>query len=136
MSQTFDLHVHLAESGLQEFSPHSQAEASSLQQYMTNRGIKIAGQDQAPAMAKAQAVAGDGSGSDSEEVQICPESNLHWQCLEMYPALICCSDAKELVCMIHLTMGNGIAISTREQYLKHTFASHYLITNEPHNAVL
>ncbi|KAK9861845.1 hypothetical protein WJX84_006131 [Apatococcus fuscideae] len=67
MSQTFDLHVHLAESGLQEFSHIPQAEASSLQQYMTNRGIKIAGQDQAPAMAKAQAVAGDGSGSDSEE---------------------------------------------------------------------
>ncbi|KAK9833669.1 hypothetical protein WJX74_002308 [Apatococcus lobatus] len=67
MSQTFDIHVHLKEGGLQEFSQIPQNEAFGLQQYMTNQGVALGGADEQPASAKAQPGPMDVSGSDSEE---------------------------------------------------------------------
>lgn len=70
MSQTFDVHVHLREGGLQEFSQIPQNEATGLQQYMAKQGVAVGGADQPPASVKAQPGPIDASGSDSEEVMM------------------------------------------------------------------
>ena len=69
MSQTFDVHIHVKEGGLQEFSQIPQNEASGLQQYMANQGVALGDSAQPPASAKAQPGPMEHSGSDSEEVR-------------------------------------------------------------------
>lgn len=70
MSQTFDIHVHLSEGGLQEFSQIPQSEAAGLQQYVAKQGVALGGADQPPASIKAQPSLIDASGSGSEEVML------------------------------------------------------------------
>ena len=71
MSQTFDMHVHLREGNLLDFSQIPQNEAYGLQQYMTKAGVALSGGPSQPVVTTAQPAAEEDGDSDSEEVRTC-----------------------------------------------------------------